>query len=92
MGYRFRHTHTRLRHKTFLRFTRQCRKIGKIMDKGRLPSFHAAASVLSRAGGLKHADCVQARRRYFGPLDKRKIKDVVRGQARREPFTGYCPA
>ena len=85
VGYRFRHTHTRLRHKAFLRFTRQCRKIGRGLKEGRPPSFHAAASVLSRAGGLKHADCVQARKRYFGPLDKRAIKDVVRGRVRHEP-------
>ena len=92
VGYRFRHTHTRLRKRPFLRFTRQCRKVGKALAAGRLPSYHAAASVLSRAGNLKHADCVEARQKYFGPLDKRKIKDVVRGRARREPFTGYCPA
>lgn len=88
VGYRFRHTHTRLRHKAFLRFTRQCRKVGRIMAMGRLPSYHAAAGVLSRAGSLKHADCVQARQRYFGPLDRHKIKNVVRGRVRHEPFTG----
>lgn len=88
VGYRFRHTHTRLRHKAFLRFTRQCRKVGRIMARGGLPSYHAAAGILSRAGSLKHADCVQARQRYFGPLDRHKIKNVVRGRVRHEPFTG----
>ena len=89
VGYRFRHTHTRLRAKPFLRFTRQCRKAGKIMAKGQLPSRHAAAGILSRAGSLKHCDCVQAKRRYFGPLDKHKIKNVVRGRAGSEPFGNH---
>lgn len=80
VGYRFFHTHTRLRAKPFLRFTRQCRKVGRALAAGRLPSFHAAAGILSRAGSLKHADCVQARRRYFGPLDRHRIKNVVRGR------------
>jgi len=88
VGYRFYHSHTKLRRRPFLRFTRQCRKIYKLQQRGRDPSYKAAAGILSRAGGLKHADCVQARRRYFGPLDKRKIKNVVRGAAKHEPFTG----
>ena len=88
VGYRFYHSHTKLRRRTFLRFTRQCRKIYKLQQRGRDPSYKAAAGILSRAGGLKHCDCVQARRRYFGPLDVRKIKNVVRGAAKREPFTG----
>ena len=91
VGYRFYHSHTRLRGKAFLRFTRQCRKVGKIMAAGLLPSYHAACGILSRAGSLKHCDCVQARRRYFGPLDRHKIKNVVRGRAKNEPFAGDRP-
>ncbi len=88
VGYRFFHTHTRLRGKSFLRFTRQCRKIRKVMEAGGLPSYRAACGILSRAGSLKHANCVQARRRYFGGLDRHKIKNVVRGRVRNEPFAG----
>ena len=78
VGYRFFHTHTRLRRKSFLRFTRSCRRVGKLLKKGRDPSFHAAAGLLSRAGNLKHCDCVQARKKYFGCLNSKRIKDVVR--------------
>jgi len=90
VGYRFFHTYTRLRGKAFLRFTRQCRKVGKLLDAGRLPSYHAACGILSRAGSLKHADCVEARRRYFGGLDRHKIKNVVRGRVPGEPFGNHC--
>ena len=89
VGYRFFHTHTRLRGKSFLRFTRQCRKVARTLAAGRLPSYHAAAGILSRAGSLKHADCVQARQRYFGGLDRHKIKNVVRGRVPGEPFGNH---
>lgn len=78
VGYRFFHTHTRLRRVPFLRFTRQCRRVAKCIKNGYEPSFHTAAGLLSRVGGLKHCDCVKARQRYFGVLDKRLIKNIVR--------------
>lgn len=84
VGYRFFHSHTRLRRKTFLRFTRQCRKIQKIMARGGLPTYHMACSILSRAGNLKHCDCVQARRRYFGVLNGKAIRRIVRKESKRQ--------
>lgn len=86
VGYRFFHSHTRLRRKAFLRFTRQCRKVAGVMKNGlRLP-FRMAAGILSRVGNLKYCDCVQARRKYYGVLDKKVIKSVVRDWSKRFSF------
>lgn len=78
VGFRFYHTHTSLRRRNFLRFTRQCRKILRMISSGRNPTFHSAAGLLSRAGQLNHFDGQNAKEKYYHPIGEARLKKIVR--------------
>ena len=82
VGYRFYHGYTLLRRRNFLKLTRQCRKVKKILLD--IP-FKVAAGLISRVGQLKHCSGLWIRQKYFDSICYRitkKLKDVVREYAR----------
>lgn len=82
VGYRFYHDHTILRKRNFLRFTRTCRKVQKKIRNGKEISVHLAASLMARAGQLKHCDSQCALEKYFYPIKIKRIKDIIRRESR----------
>lgn len=85
VGYRFYHTHTTMRRRNFLRFTRQCRRVRRRIDREERVLYRQAAGLLSRAGQLKHCDGAKARRKYFKPVGERRLKRVIREGNVRQP-------
>lgn len=90
VGYRFYRDHTTMRRKNFLRFTRQCRKVRKKIDRHRRIAYRTAAGLLSRIGQLKHCDSVAARKKYVDPIGVRILKEVVRNESKRRQCAGKC--
>lgn len=83
VGYRFYHGYTLLRHRNFLKLTRQCRRVKKMLPCD-IP-FKIAAGLISRVGQLKHCSGLWIRQRYFDAICYRitkKLKDVIREYAR----------
>jgi len=83
VGYRFSRQHTIMRKRNFLRFTRQCRRIQKQLATGKKISFKQAASLLSRAGQLKHCNSYKIRSKYLDPIGIKNLKEVVRSESKR---------
>ena len=83
VGYRFARSHTILRKRNFLRFTRQCRRAKKRLDAGKRISFQLAAGLLSRTGLLKHCDSHKIRVKYLDPIGIKNLKEVVRYESKR---------
>ena len=84
LGYVFFHTHTKLRARNFLAFTRQCRRARKRIDAGKRISFRQAAGLISRVGQLKHCNGQTIRNRYYVPIKERKLKEVIRYESKRK--------
>lgn len=80
VGFRFYRNHTTMRRRNFLRFTRQCRRVKRLVDQNRSISFHEAAGLLARAGQLKHSDSHKIRTEYFDPIGEKRLKNVVRAE------------
>lgn len=83
VGFRFARTHTILRKRNFLRFTRQCRRVKKRLNQGKPISSELAAGLLSRIGQLKHFDSYYVRVKYVDPIKIKKLKEVVRYESKR---------
>lgn len=83
VGFRFSHTHTIMRKRNFLRFTRQCSRVKKKMDAGKDISFQQAAGLLSRIGQLKHCNSHKIRVKYVDPIGVKNLKEVVRHESKR---------
>jgi len=83
VGYRYSATHTAMRKRNFLRFTRQCRKAKKRLDAGKPISFKLASGLLSRCGQLKHCDSHSVRVKYVDPIGVKNLKEVVRNESKR---------
>ncbi|MDO4565869.1 MAG: RNA-directed DNA polymerase [Oscillospiraceae bacterium] len=83
VGYRFSRSHVILRKRTFLRFTRQCRRAQKRLKKGKPIHYKMAAGLLSRLGILKHCDSFSIRKKYLEPVGEKKLKEVVRNESKR---------
>ena len=83
VGYRFARTHTTLRKRNFLRFTRQCRRAQKKIDAGAPISFQLASGLLSRIGQLQHCDSHKIRVKYVDPIGVKNLKEVVRHESKR---------
>lgn len=77
VGYRFFHSHTLLRHRNFLKLTRQCRKTIKKKLSNCVISFRNASGLLSRVGQLKHCSGLTIRQRYFDPIGSGMLKRIV---------------
>ena len=90
VGYRFYRDHTTMRRKNFLRFTRQCRRVRKRIERHQRISYSSAAGLLSRIGQLKHCDSVMARKKYVDPIGVRILKEVVRNESKRRQCAGKC--
>ena len=82
VGYRFYHDHTILRKRNFLRFIRTCRKVRKLIEEGKEISVHLAASLMARAGQLKHCDSQHILEKYLYPIDVKMIKGIIRRDSR----------
>lgn len=83
VGYRFSRTHTTLRKRNFLRFTRQCRRVKKKLDAKKPISFRLASGLLSRIGQLKHCNSHKIRVKYVDPVGVKHLKEVVRYESKR---------
>lgn len=83
VGYRFSRNHTILRKRNFLRFTRQCRRVQKVLADGRRITFKQASGLLSRAGQLKHCNSQNIRVKYLDPIGIKNLKEVVRYESKR---------
>lgn len=83
VGYRFARTHTILRKRNFLRFTRQCRRVKKKLDAGKPIPRRQASGLLSRVGQLKHCDSHNIRVKYVDPIGVKHLKEVVRNESKR---------
>lgn len=83
VGYRYFRNYTIMRRRNFLRFARQCRRVKRRLEKGQCIVFHTAAGLLSRAGQLKHCNSHGIRVKYIDPIGVKKLKNVVRNEARR---------
>lgn len=81
VGYRFARTHTILRKRNFLRFTRQCRRVKKKLDAGKPIPHRQASGLLSRVGQLKHCDSHNIRVKYVDPIGVKHLKEVVRNES-----------
>lgn len=82
-------TYRTIRKRTFLRFTRQCRRAKKRLDKGwRIPR-RMAAGLISRAGLLKGVNCFHARQKYYTPIGEKMLKEVIRNESKRRCSAGY---
>ena len=53
VGYRFYRDYTTMRRKNFLRFTRQCRKVRKKIERHQRIAYRTASGLLSRIGQLQ---------------------------------------
>lgn len=92
VGYRFYHTHTTLRRRNFLKFTRTCRKVGKKLDAGKPVSYHLAAGLLARKGQLRHCDSAKALAAYYDPAWNQILKNIIREKAKgRDPNGRHDP-
>ena len=83
VGFRFGEKHTILRKKTFLRFTRACRKARKRQHEHQHISVKLARSILSRAGQLKHCNSHKIRVKYLDPIGIKNLKEVIRYESQR---------
>ncbi len=90
VGYRFYRDYTTMRRKNFLRFTRQCRKVRKKIERHQRIAYRTASGLLSRIGQLKHCDSVMARKKYVDPIGVRILKEVVRNESKRRQCAGKC--
>lgn len=83
VGFRFGHSHTKMRKWNFLRLTRQCRRVKKKLDAGRPIPFQQACALLSRIGQLKHCNSHNVRVKYVDPIGVKVLKEVVRNESKR---------
>lgn len=90
VGYRYARTHIILRKRNFLRFTRQCRRVRKRLDRGRNIAFKQASGLLSRTGQLRHCDSQKIRVKYVDPIGVKTLKEVVRYETQRRQCSGQC--
>ena len=90
VGYRFYRDHTTMRRKNFLRFTRQCRRVRKRIERHQRISYSSAAGLLSRIGQLKHCNAVAVRKKYVDPIGVRILKEVVRNESKRRQCASQC--
>ena len=90
VGYRFYRDYTTMRRKNFLRFTRQCRKVRKKIERHQRIAYRTASGLLSRIGQLKHCDSVMVRKKYVDPIGVRILKEVVRNESKRRQCAGKC--
>lgn len=67
VGYRFYRDYTTMRRKNFLRFTRQCRKVRKKIERHQRVAYRTASGLLSRIGQLKHCNSAAARKSMLTP-------------------------
>lgn len=86
VGYRFYRTHTTLRRRNFLRLIRQCRRVIKLLRAGQRISYAVAASLLSRAGQLRHCDSYYVRVKYLEPIGIKMLKEVVSLETQRRQY------
>jgi hypothetical protein len=87
VGYVFFHTHTTMRGRNFLSFTRQCRKVKKRIDTGKGIPYKTASGLLSRAGQLRHCNSHNIRRKYYAPINEKLLKEVVRLESKKRHET-----
>ena len=90
VGYRFYRDYTTVRRKNFLRFTRQCRKVRKKIERHQRIAYRTASGLLSRIGQLKHCNSAAARKKYVDPIGVRILKEVVRNESKRRQCAGKC--
>jgi len=83
VGYRFFHTHTTLRRRNFLRFAQTCRKVRKKQENGEQVTYRLAASLLAKAGQLKHCNGQKALEKYLRPVRMKSLKDIIRKESYR---------
>lgn len=78
-----------IRKRTFLRFTRQCRRAQKRRAKGLPIPYRMAAGLISRAGLMKNVNCFKAKQKYYQPIGEKYLKGVMRNESKRREQTHY---
>jgi len=84
LGYVFFHTHTKLRARNYLAFTRQCRRARRKQDRGEKIPHRMAAGLISRAGQLKHCNGQAIKYQYYDPIKEKELKGVIRNESKRQ--------
>jgi len=84
LGFVFYRTHTKMRARNFLAFTRQCRKAMKRIDAGKKITFKMASGLISRAGQLKHCNGRKIKSKYYDPIKEKQLKEVIRNESKRQ--------
>lgn len=82
-------TYRTVRKRTFLRFTRQCRRAQKRRAAGKGIPPRMASALMSRAGILKRVNAFGARKKYFEPIGEKYLKGVIRNESKRRHKAGY---
>ena len=82
-------TYRTIRKRTFLRFTRQCRRALKRKEKGWSIPPRMASALISRAGLLKNVNCFKAKQKYYIPIGEKTLKKVIRNESKRRSSAGY---
>ena len=77
VGYKFYPTHTTLRKKNFLRYTRCCRRTYKKIHNHIPLTYHEIARVISQAGQLKHCDNYHALTNYLFHIRPYILKQII---------------
>lgn len=83
VGIKMYREHKAVRKRTFLRFTRQCRRAMKKLQRGKRISYHMAAALISRVGIVKRCNCLKARQKYYDPIGEKMLKEVIRHESKR---------
>ena len=83
VGIRFFRNYRIVRKRTFLRFTRQCRRAMKRVNSGKRIAPTQAAGLLSRVGIIRRCNCFKARVKYYDPIGEHDLKEVIRIESKR---------
>lgn len=84
VGFRISRDRITTSKRNFLRFTRQCRRAMKKIEKGMKIPVKMAQGIVSRMGQLKHCtDSYQAYVKYLFPIGIGKLKKIISEDAKR---------
>lgn len=83
VGYRVGRDYTIVKKRNFLRFTRQCRRAKKLKSQRKPIPVSMAQGLISRAGQYKHCNGRKVLEKYLFPIGIRRLKNIIREDAKR---------
>ena len=75
---------TTIRKRRALAFMRQSRVIMKLQANDKPVPFKVAAGFMSRSACFKHTDSYGMKKKYFEPINIRKVKEVISNESKRK--------